>query len=114
MILQIHISPKNGKYPQWTGLCPQIEGTKVMGYVPDRCRHFAAADLAVVQCSGTTTLEPLALQKPFFCFPLEGHFQQKLALAGKLKMYGAMNEMIPYETTPEMLATAMKMHRGRK
>jgi UDP-N-acetylglucosamine:LPS N-acetylglucosamine transferase len=93
---------------------PMSEGLEIMAYVPDLYKHFAASDLAIVQCGGTTTLELLALQKPFIYFPLEEHFEQRIAVAGKLKRYGATNEMRFYNTTPEMLASAMKQHIGQR
>jgi predicted glycosyltransferase len=95
-----------------TSKIPRQEGLEIKAYVPDLYKHFAACDLAVVQCGGTTTLELLALQKPFIYFPLEGHFEQRIAVAGKLKRYGATNEMRFYDTTPEMLASAIKQHIG--
>jgi UDP-N-acetylglucosamine:LPS N-acetylglucosamine transferase len=79
-------------------------GAEVRGYVPHLHEHLAAADVAIVQGGGTTTLELTALRRPFIYFPLEGHFEQQVAVAGRLARHCA-GECLDYsETTPQLLA----------
>jgi UDP-N-acetylglucosamine:LPS N-acetylglucosamine transferase len=69
-------------------------GVDVRGFVPDLYKHLAASDLAVVQAGGTTTLELTALQRPFLYFPLEGHCEQEVTVAGRLARHRAGTKMI--------------------
>src|SRR5829696_6325971 len=89
-------------------------GVEVRGYVPRLYEHFAACDVAVVQAGGTTTLELTALRRPFIYFPLEGHFEQNLVVAERLRRHGAGERMLYSETTPETLAEAVVGQLGRK
>ena len=66
--------------------------------------HFAACDLAIVQGGGTTTLELTALHRPFLYFPLEGHSEQELAVAGRLQRHQAGIRMSYSKTTAWLLA----------
>jgi UDP:flavonoid glycosyltransferase YjiC (YdhE family) len=79
-------------------------GLRIRGYVPNLFEHFAAADLVVTQGGGTTTLELTALRRPFLYFPLEGHFEQQIHVAGRLARHGAGVRMEFSATTPELLA----------
>lgn len=81
-------------------------GVEVRGYVPDLHEHYAAADLAIVQGGGTTTLELTALRRPFIYFPLEGHCEQEVAVAARLARHRAGERLRCSETTPEALAAA--------
>lgn len=65
------------------------KGVEVKEYVPRLYEHFAASDLAIIQGGGTTTLELTALRRPFLYFPLEGHFEQQLHVAGRVARHGA-------------------------
>ncbi|HET6445404.1 MAG TPA: glycosyltransferase [candidate division Zixibacteria bacterium] len=80
------------------------EGIEVHGYLPDLYMHFAASDLTIAQGGGTTTLELTALQRPFIYFPLEGHFEQQVHVAGRLGRHGAGIKLLYSETTPPSLA----------
>jgi UDP:flavonoid glycosyltransferase YjiC (YdhE family) len=82
------------------------DGVTLRGYVPDLYKHLAASDLAIVQGGGTTTLELTALRKPFLYFPLEGHFEQQLLVAERLRRHGAGRRLSFAETTPARLAEA--------
>ena len=73
-------------------------------YVPDLYEHLAASDLAVTQGGGNTTLELLALKKPFIYFPLVGHTEQENVISPRLKRYNAGIRMSYLNTIPEMLA----------
>ncbi|HTY46769.1 MAG TPA: glycosyltransferase [Methanomassiliicoccales archaeon] len=90
------------------------EGVEVKGYVPDVYKHFAAADLAIVQGGGTTGLELAALDRPFLYFPLIEHFEQSITVASKLEHLGAGVRMDFARTTPDILANAIKENLGRK
>jgi UDP:flavonoid glycosyltransferase YjiC (YdhE family) len=81
-------------------------GVEVRGYVPDLFKHLAACDLAIVQGGGTTTLELTALRRPFLYFPLEGHSEHEVAVAGRLERLQAGRRMSFSDTSPEVLADA--------
>jgi predicted glycosyltransferase len=84
-----------------------IDGVQVKGYVPKLYEHLAAADLCIVSGGGTVTLELTALQKPFLYFPMEGHFEQQLAVAPRVERHQAGVRMQFSKTTPESLAAAI-------
>lgn len=83
------------------------DGVEVKRYVPNLYELLAASDLAVVQGGGTITLELTALRRPFLYFPIEGHSEQEVHVAGRLKRHGAGVKMMLSSTTPESLATAI-------
>lgn len=89
------------------------EGVEVRGYVPALYEHFAAADLAIVQAGGTATLELEALRRPFIYFPLAGHSEQQVVVAGRLARHGAGVRMDLPQTTPQALADAILANVGK-
>jgi len=84
-------------------LCVE-DGVQLYGYVPDLYKHIAAADVVITQGGGGTTLELAALRKPFIYFPVEGHFEQEVHVAGRLERHGVGVKMKYSETHPESLA----------
>lgn len=90
------------------------EGVHVCGYVPDLYKHLAASDLCVVQGGGAITLELTALRRPFLYFPLEGHFEQQVHVAGRLQRHGAGLRMDFSRTTPEILAEQVVANLGQE
>ncbi len=90
------------------------DGVGRRGYVHALYEHFAACDLAVVQGGGTTTTELTALRRPFLYFPLEGHFEQRIHVAGRLERHGAGVRLEYRETTPEKLAEAVLANMGQE
>jgi predicted glycosyltransferase len=86
---------------------------EVKGYVPNLYEHLAASDLAVVQGGGTITLELTALRRPFLYFPIEGHSEQEVHVAFRLKRQGAGVRMTLSSVTPESLATAIINNMGK-
>lgn len=86
----------------------------IRGYVPHLYQHFAASDLAIVQGSGNLTLELTALRRPFLYFPLEGHCEQQLYVAGRLARHKAGIKMQYSQTTPESLAEKIVSNIGKK
>jgi UDP-N-acetylglucosamine:LPS N-acetylglucosamine transferase len=87
-------------------------GLEMRGYVPALFEHFAASDLVVTQAGGTTTLELTALRRPFLYFPLEGHFEQQVHVAGRLERHGAGIRMRYSATSPGDLAGMIATHIG--
>lgn len=83
-------------------------GVEVHGYLPRLHEHLAACDAAVVQAGGTTTLELTALCRPFAYFPLDGHFEQNLTVAPRLKRHRAGEQSDYGTTTPEALAETIE------
>ncbi|MDD1756763.1 MAG: hypothetical protein LUQ39_08030 [Methanomassiliicoccales archaeon] len=88
-------------------------GIEVKGYVPSLYKHLAAADLCISSGGGTTTLEQLALQKPFIYFPLENYDEQR-DVTDRCHRYGALNDMVYSKTTPELLAQRIKENIGKE
>jgi UDP:flavonoid glycosyltransferase YjiC (YdhE family) len=87
---------------------------EVRGYVPDLYEHFAASDLAVVVGGGTSTIELVALNRPFLYFPLEEQFDQQINIAGRLERLGAGVKMRYFQTTPESLAEQILANLGKE
>lgn len=85
----------------------------VLGFVPDLYKHYAACDLAVVQCGLSSTCELAALRRPFIYFPIEGHSEQE-KVAATLERYGAGIKRNLSETTPEILADLVVSNLGQK
>jgi UDP:flavonoid glycosyltransferase YjiC (YdhE family) len=80
-------------------------GVEVKGYMDALYEHYAAADLAIIQAGGTSTLELTALRRPFLYFPLEGHSEQEINVAGRLERHRAGIRMNYSTTTPDSLAS---------
>jgi predicted glycosyltransferase len=90
---------------------PEVE---VRGYVPSLHAHLAASSLAIVQGGGTTTLELTALRRPFIFFPVEGHCEQEVQVAGRLARHRAGIRMSYSQTTPELLADQVVANIGKE
>ncbi len=88
------------------------DGVIRKGYVPALHEHLASSDLAVVQGGGTLTLELTALARPFLYFPIPGHCEQEVHVAGRLRRHGAGVRMNALETSPETLADVIVRHLG--
>lgn len=89
-------------------------GVEVRGFVPRLYEHFAACDVAVTQGGSTSTLELIVLSRPFVYFPLEGHFEQLVAVAERCRRLGAGTEMLYSKTKPVLLADAVEASLGRE
>jgi len=81
----------------------EAPGCEVLGYVPRLFELFAACDVAVVLCGGTTTTELAALGRPFIYAPVEGHFEQQV-IADRLTRHGIGRRMSLPSTTADALA----------
>ena len=92
----------------------KVEGVTVRGYVPELYKHLAACDIAVTTAGATTSLELLALGRPFIYFPVEAHFEQSVHVASSNRRRGADVRMVFSQTTPEMLADAIAENIGKK
>lgn len=55
---------------------PDVEGLERVGYVANLFEHLACADAAVVQGGLSTTMELVAVGRPFVYFPLQHHWEQ--------------------------------------
>jgi hypothetical protein len=87
---------------------------EVRGYVPELYEHFAASDLAIVVGGGTSTIELVALNRPFLYFPLEAQFDQQINIAGRLERLEAGFKMRYFQTTPESLAEQIIANLGKE
>ena len=85
-------------------------GVEMRGFVPELHAHFAAADLAVVQGGGTTTLELSALRRPFLYLPVEGHSEQQISVAQRQQRLGAGVRLPSWRMAPTALADMMMAH----
>ena len=85
---------------------PDAPGIDYRGYVPDLYKLFAAADVALVQGGLSTTMELVALQKPFLSFPLREHYEQQHHVSWRLKRYGVPEwTRIQFpDATPDLIA----------
>lgn len=90
----------------------EAPGCDVLGFVPRLYELFAASDVAVVQCGGTTTTELAALGTPFIYAPVEGHFEQE-AIAERLERFGAGRRISVRFTTAGALAGMIVEEIGR-
>ena len=85
---------------------PELAGLEVRPYVHNLYEHLACCDLALVQGGLSTCMELVATRRPFLCFPLQSHFEQRIHVQQRLRNYGA-DCAIEYNTvTPEDLANA--------
>ncbi|KKL45154.1 hypothetical protein LCGC14_2358500, partial [marine sediment metagenome] len=75
--------------------------------------HFAASDLVITQCGGSTTTELIALKKHFLYFPLEKHFEQGL-IADRLRKNNIGVEMHFAQVTPQVLAETIVSNIGKE
>lgn len=90
------------------------EGVDIRGYVPELFKHLAACDIAITTGGGGTTMELVALKKPFIFFPLEKHCEQTINVSKKLELAKAGTRMIASQTTPAQLAEVVMKELGRK
>ncbi len=91
-----------------------MEGVTVKGYVPELYRHLAACDIAVITAGATTSLELIALGRPFIYFPVEAHFEQSVHVSNANMRRGADLRMTFSQTDPRALADAIVENMGRK
>jgi UDP:flavonoid glycosyltransferase YjiC (YdhE family) len=87
---------------------PEVEGLEKRGYVHGLYEHLACADAAVVQGGLSTTMELVALRRPFVYFPLRRHWEQQHHVAHRLDHYRAGIGLDYATTTPSDLAAAMR------
>ena len=89
-------------------LLPDTEGMDKRGYVPDLFEHLACADAAIVQGGLSTTMELVAIGRPFIYFPLRRHWEQQHFVTHRLDHYRAGLRMDDTTTTADDLATTMR------
>jgi pimeloyl-ACP methyl ester carboxylesterase/predicted glycosyltransferase len=68
---------------------PEVPGLEVQTYVHNLYEHLACCDLALVQGGLSTCMELVANRRPFLCFPLQRHFEQRIHVQHRLRNYGA-------------------------
>jgi UDP:flavonoid glycosyltransferase YjiC (YdhE family) len=83
---------------------PSGEGLEVHAYVHELHRLFAACDVAIAQGGLTTSMELVALHRPFVSVPLARHFEQQLHVRHRLDRHGASMRLDYEDATPEHLA----------
>jgi pimeloyl-ACP methyl ester carboxylesterase/UDP:flavonoid glycosyltransferase YjiC (YdhE family) len=86
---------------------PDVEGLDRTGYVSNLFEHLACADAAVVQGGLSTTMELVAVGRPFVYFPLQHHWEQQHFVTHRLEHYRAGIRMDYATTTPADLSAAM-------
>jgi pimeloyl-ACP methyl ester carboxylesterase/UDP:flavonoid glycosyltransferase YjiC (YdhE family) len=86
---------------------PDVEGLDRTGYVSNLFEHLACADAAVVQGGLSTTMELVAVGRPFVYFPLRHHWEQQHFVAHRLDRYRAGIRMDFASTSPADLSAAM-------
>lgn len=91
---------------------PELPGMEVRPYVHNLYEHLACCDLALVQGGLSTCMELVATRRPFLCFPLQHHFEQRIHVQQRLRNYGADCAREYQTVTPEDIATAAltRMH----
>ncbi len=89
------------------------EGAEMYSFLPNIYEHYAASDLAIIVGGGTTSIELTALGKPFLFFPLENQFDQQLYVSERIARHGIGVRMEYRQTTPQMMANAIKENMGR-
>lgn len=97
-----------------SGLLNISKDIDIREYVPNLYEHLAVSDLSITQGGGTTTLELLALKKPFIYFPLVGHTEQENVISPRLKRYNAGIRMSYLNTDTKMLADAIINNLNKK
>ena len=93
---------------------PQVEGVEYRAYVDRLYRHFAVADVAIVQGGLTTTMELTASKVPFIYVPLRNHFEQNFHVRARLDRYGAGRHMDYEDVQPDHLAAVISEEIGRE
>ncbi len=82
-------------------------GVAAFGYVPNLIDYYAACDLAIIQPGLSSTMELVALRKPFIYFPIPQHSEQE-EIAEKLERRGIGTRMSITGVTPLLLAESIK------
>ena len=92
---------------------PDLPGLEVRRYVHNLFEHLACCDLALVQGGLSTCMELVAARRPFLCFPLQSHFEQRIHVQHRLRNYGADCAVDYRKVTPDELANRAltAMHR---
>ncbi len=85
---------------------PELPGLEVRTYVHNLYEHLACCDLALVQGGLSTCMELVATRRPFLCFPLHQHFEQRIHVQRRLRNYGADCAIEYHTVTSEDLANA--------
>lgn len=85
------------------GFEPQ-PGLEVRPYVHNLFEHLACCDLALVQGGLSTTMELVAMRRPFLSFPLRQHFEQCVHVRQRLANYDADSSVDFATLDPDTLA----------
>jgi pimeloyl-ACP methyl ester carboxylesterase/UDP:flavonoid glycosyltransferase YjiC (YdhE family) len=75
-----------------------VGNVRVLPFVKDPLKLYAACDIAIIQGGLSTAMELTALGRPFFYFPLKNHFEQQHFVDFRLKRYNAGIRM-DFDTT---------------
>ena len=79
---------------------PEVLGLEKRPYVHNLFEHLACADAAIVQGGLSTTMELVAMRRPFAYVPLRKHFEQQAYVSYRLRHYGVQNRLEYADLTP--------------
>jgi UDP:flavonoid glycosyltransferase YjiC (YdhE family) len=87
---------------------PDAEGLDKRPYVHNLFEHLAAADAAIVQGGLSTTMEMVAVGRPFAYVPLGRHWEQQHFVVHRLAHYGVSTRLDFPDATPEHIARTLR------
>ena len=87
---------------------PDVPGLGKRAYVHNLFEHLACADAAIVQGGLSTTMELVAMRRPFAYVPLRKHWEQQHHVSYRLRHYGARNRLEYADLTPRRVADTLQ------
>jgi predicted glycosyltransferase len=87
---------------------PDADGLEKRPYVHNLFEHLACADAAIVQGGLSTTMEMVAVGRPFAYVPLRRHWEQQHYVAHRLAHYGVSTRLDFHDATPDRVADTLR------